>query len=98
MGELDGKIAVITGAGSGIGRATAEAFVREGARVLGADVSGRQEETARDLGASFVPFQADVSDEARRRGDVRRGDRAVRQGRRRPQRGRRLGLADGWPT
>ena len=64
MGELDGKIAVITGAGSGIGRATAEAFVREGALVLGADVSGRQEETARDLGASFVPFQADVSDEA----------------------------------
>ncbi|MET0910875.1 MAG: SDR family NAD(P)-dependent oxidoreductase, partial [Ilumatobacteraceae bacterium] len=64
MGELDGKIAVITGAGSGIGRATAEAFVREGALVLGADVSGRQEQTARDLGSSFVPFQADVSDEA----------------------------------
>ena len=64
MGELDGKVAVITGAGSGMARATAEVFVREGARVLAADVSGRQEDTAAALGAACVPFRVDVTDEA----------------------------------
>ena len=42
MGLLDGKVAVITGAGSGMGRAASEVFVREGADVLGADVSGAE--------------------------------------------------------
>jgi NAD(P)-dependent dehydrogenase (short-subunit alcohol dehydrogenase family) len=64
MGELDGKVAVITGAGSGMGRASARAFVREGATVFGADISGREEETAKELGEVFVPFHADVSQEA----------------------------------
>jgi len=63
MGELDGKVAVITGAGSGMGRASARAFVREGARVLGVDISGREEETAAELGDPFVPFHGDVSQE-----------------------------------
>jgi NAD(P)-dependent dehydrogenase (short-subunit alcohol dehydrogenase family) len=47
MTELEGKFAIITGAGSGMARASARVFVREGARVLAADISGRQEETAR---------------------------------------------------
>jgi NAD(P)-dependent dehydrogenase (short-subunit alcohol dehydrogenase family) len=64
MGELEGKVAVITGAGSGMARATAKVFVREGARVLGADITGREKETADELGAAFVPFHADVSQEA----------------------------------
>ena len=64
MGELEGKIAVITGAGSGMARASARVFVREGARVLGADISGREQETAEELGDAFVPFHADVSQEA----------------------------------
>ena len=63
MGELDNKVAVITGAGSGMGRASARAFVREGAKVLGADISGREQETADELGDAFVPFRADVSKE-----------------------------------
>lgn len=63
MGELDGKVAVITGAGSGMARATAKVFIREGAKVLGADISGREQETAEELGSSFVPFHADVSKE-----------------------------------
>ena len=45
-------------------RASAHVFVREGARVLGADVSGREQETAEELGDAFVPFHADVSQEA----------------------------------
>ena len=64
MGELDGKIAVITGAGSGMGRAAAEVFVREGAKVLAADISGRQDETAAQLGEAVVPCRCDVSNEA----------------------------------
>ena len=38
MGRLDGKRAFLTAAGQGIGRATAEAFVREGAEVIATDV------------------------------------------------------------
>ena len=63
MGELDGKVAVITGAGSGMARASARIFVREGAKVLAADVSGRQEETAAELGDAVVPFSCDVTQE-----------------------------------
>lgn len=64
MAELDGKIAIITGAGSGMARATSRVFVREGARVLGADITGREKETAEELGDAFMPFHADVSKEA----------------------------------
>src|SRR5438093_1216032 len=64
MAELEGKVAVITGAGSGMARASARVFVREGANVLGADISGREQETAAELGEAFVPFHADVSQEA----------------------------------
>ena len=64
MAELEGKVAVITGAGSGMGRASAQVFVREGARVLAADISGREEETAEALGDAVVAFRVDVSDEA----------------------------------
>jgi NAD(P)-dependent dehydrogenase (short-subunit alcohol dehydrogenase family) len=63
MGELDGKVAVITGAGSGMARASAKIFVREGAQVLAADISGRQNETATELGDAVVPFQCDVTQE-----------------------------------
>jgi len=62
-GILAGKVAVITGAGRGIGRACAEVFVREGAKVLAADFSGNQERVAQELGPQVVPFHADVSKE-----------------------------------
>src|SRR4051794_2078020 len=63
VGELDNKVAVITGAGSGMARAATRKFVSEGAKVLAADVSGRQEETAKELGGAVVPFHVDVTDE-----------------------------------
>ncbi len=63
MGILDGKVAVITGAGSGIAKATTEVFVREGAQVLAVDISGAEEATAAALGDAVVPFHADVSQE-----------------------------------
>jgi NAD(P)-dependent dehydrogenase (short-subunit alcohol dehydrogenase family) len=63
MTELEGKVAIITGAGSGMARASARVLVREGARVLAADISGRQEETAAELGGAVTPFHCDVTKE-----------------------------------
>ena len=36
MGKLDGKVAIITGAGTGVGRSCMQVFAREGAKVIGA--------------------------------------------------------------
>jgi NAD(P)-dependent dehydrogenase (short-subunit alcohol dehydrogenase family) len=49
MGRLDGKITIVTGATSGIGRRTVEIFAREGAKVV---ATGRREELGRSLEAS----------------------------------------------
>ena len=71
-GRLAGKSAVITGAGSGLGRAAAASYLREGARVLVADIDGdRAAETCQELGDGAVPVQADVSDQASVSGMVR---------------------------
>lgn len=64
VGRLEGKVAVVTGAGSGMGQAMVHRFVEEGARVVAADVSGAQEETAARAGPNSVACQADVSSSA----------------------------------
>ncbi|WP_339029589.1 glucose 1-dehydrogenase [Bradyrhizobium symbiodeficiens] len=65
MGRLDGKVAVITGATSGIGLRTAEVFVAEGAKIV---IAGRRlpegETLARQLGANCIFRQTDVTVEA----------------------------------
>ena len=53
MGQLQGKVAIITGAGSGFGEGMAEAYVREGAKVIIADLNADAgERVAKALGAT----------------------------------------------
>lgn len=60
--RLKGKIGIVTGAGTGIGRACAIALAREGARVaLVGRRKGRVEEVANDIGDSAFAIPADVS-------------------------------------
>jgi NAD(P)-dependent dehydrogenase (short-subunit alcohol dehydrogenase family) len=63
VGLLDGKVAVINGARGGIGKATVEVFVREGAKVLAADFNGTEQEAVADLGPAVVPFNCDLRHE-----------------------------------
>jgi NAD(P)-dependent dehydrogenase (short-subunit alcohol dehydrogenase family) len=60
---LAGRVALITGGGTGLGRAVAEHFVRHGARCV---IAGRREEvlreTARELGDAVLPVACDVRD------------------------------------
>ena len=64
-GRLEGKIALVTGGGSGIGRATAILFAREGAKVMVTDLNGDAAERTKEeiiaRGGEAAAVQADVS-------------------------------------
>jgi NAD(P)-dependent dehydrogenase (short-subunit alcohol dehydrogenase family) len=62
MGRLDNKVAVITGAASGIGRASAKRFAAEGAKVVVADLSEREgTELAKEIDGTYI--HVDVASE-----------------------------------
>ena len=65
MTRLTGKNALITGSARGIGRAFAEAYIREGAKVAIADINiARAKETASKLGDAAIAVEMDVTDQA----------------------------------
>ena len=64
MGLLEGKVAVITGAGSGMAKASVKVFVREGAKVVAADFSGAEKDTAAEFGSEVLAVHCDVTSES----------------------------------
>ena len=78
MSRFDGKAVLVSGGGTGIGKAIASAFAREGARVA---ITGRRIEPLqalqRELGAAIVPIAADITDPAGRRRVVEEAARAL---------------------
>jgi NAD(P)-dependent dehydrogenase (short-subunit alcohol dehydrogenase family) len=62
MGRLDGKVAVITGAGGGMGRDAAIVFAEEGAQVCAADIDGDAAEQVASEAGDALAVQVDVAD------------------------------------
>ncbi len=61
MGKLDNKVAIVTGAASGVGAATAKLFAAEGARVVLCDINREQgEQTAAQIGANATFHHLDI--------------------------------------
>jgi 3-oxoacyl-[acyl-carrier protein] reductase len=72
--RLKGKVSLITGAGSGIGQATAQCFAREGATVIAVDLNPdavkATEEAIQSAGGTCHSFSIDVSQEAQVKGAI----------------------------
>lgn len=65
MGQLDGKVAIITGAGRGQGLAGTELFIAEGAKVFATDIGVDAGQAIENLGSNALFMHQDVANEAR---------------------------------
>ena len=82
MGVLDGKSAIVTGSARGIGRATAELLVSQGAQVLINDLDGDvAEQAAGEIAGETAVFAGDLTKPGVARAARAEGDRLVRQDR-----------------
>ena len=77
MGWLDGRVALVTGGGSGIGRAVVQRFIEEGAHVC---VLGRSAERAQQLEADFGDAVVAVQGDVRRLDDNKHAAENCREG------------------
>lgn len=68
--RLEGKVAIVTGAASGMGAAMARRFSLEGARVVAADLDQQVNDVAKQAGVNCVPFHVDVSSSSQVQGMV----------------------------
>jgi NAD(P)-dependent dehydrogenase (short-subunit alcohol dehydrogenase family) len=76
--KLDGKVALVTGAGSGIGKATALLFAEEGAKVVASDIdASRLEELAKEAKAAGHDITTIVSDVSKRDDDEKMVDTTI---------------------
>jgi NAD(P)-dependent dehydrogenase (short-subunit alcohol dehydrogenase family) len=64
MGELENKVAVITGSGSGMAKASVKVFAREGAKVVAADISRAEQNVAAEADGDVLAVHCDVTEEA----------------------------------
>ncbi|HUG58758.1 MAG TPA: glucose 1-dehydrogenase [Candidimonas sp.] len=65
MGQLDNKVAVVTGAGSGFGEGIAKLYAKEGAKVVIADINKEAaDRVAGEIGSSALAIKADVANRA----------------------------------
>ncbi|RME67990.1 MAG: SDR family NAD(P)-dependent oxidoreductase, partial [Alphaproteobacteria bacterium] len=65
MGRVEGKVALVTGAASGLGKADAQMLASEGARVVVTDIDPKGAALADALGGDAMFLAQDVADEAR---------------------------------
>ncbi len=94
MPRLDGKVAVITGAGTGIGRATAKLFAQEGAKVVVAELNAEAGEQTAQLiaqaGGEAIAIRTDVTEPDSIQSTDRQGGAALRRAAHPAQQRRRL--------